>query len=208
MTVGYLLDLFIINEVRKEKLKDSLEADVKNDLDKQNGFYLREIGQYLLDIADGKRPGVFSKHKNYDQGVGELSDAASALDYLQSMNNNSKHCWVAGFSFGAWVAMQLLMRRPEINGFVSVSPPANSRDFSFLAPCPSSGLIIHGDKDNIASFDSSKILVEKLQQQKKVDIKFKPKKFPLSGKDVINKGFSEGKTIGIILQKIKKMKIF
>ncbi len=33
-------------------------------------------------------------------GIGELSDAASALDYLQSMNTNSKHCWVAGFSFG------------------------------------------------------------------------------------------------------------
>ena len=58
--------------------------------------------------------------------------------------------------------MQLLMRRPEINGFVSISPPANLRDFSFLAPCPSSGLIMHGDKDNIASFDSTKILVEKL----------------------------------------------
>ena len=70
--------------------------------------------------------------------------------------------------------MQLLMRRPEINGFLSVSPPANMRDFSFLAPCPSSGLIMHGDKDNIASFDSTKILVEKLQQQKKVDIKFNP----------------------------------
>ena len=70
--------------------------------------------------------------------------------------------------------MQLLMRRPEINGFISISPPANLRDFSFLAPCPSSGLIVHGDKDNIASFDSTKILVEKLQQQKKVDIKFKP----------------------------------
>ena len=35
------------------------------------------------------------------------------------------------------------------------------------------GLIIHGDKDNISSFDSSKILAEKLQKQKKVSIKFK-----------------------------------
>ena len=34
--------------------------------------------------------------------------------------------------------------------------------------------IISISKDNIASFDSTKILVEKLQQQKKVDIKFKP----------------------------------
>ena len=82
--------------------------------------------------------------------------------------------------------MQLLMRRPEINGFVSVSPPANMRDFSFLAPCPSSGLIVHGDKDNIASFDSTKILVEKLQKQKKVDIKFNP----IKGADHFYENFS------------------
>ena len=36
------------------------------------------------------------------------------------------------------------MRRPEITGFISVAPPANMYDFSFLAPCPSSGLIING----------------------------------------------------------------
>ena len=98
----------------------------------------------------GKSEGVF------DDGEGELSDAACILDWLQQYNTNSKICWVAGFSFGAWIAMQLLMRRPEINGFISISPPANLRDFSFLAPCPSSGLVIHGDKDNIASFDSTK----------------------------------------------------
>jgi alpha/beta superfamily hydrolase len=115
----------------------------------------------------GKSDGIF------DDGEGELSDAACVLDWLQQYNTNSKTCWVAGFSFGAWIAMQLLMRRPEINGFVSVSPPANMRDFSFLAPCPSPGLIVHGDKDNISSFDSTKILVEKLQKQKKVDIQFK-----------------------------------
>ena len=67
--------------------------------------------------------GVGRSQGEYDQGIGELSDAASALDYLQSMNQNSKHCWVAGFSFGAWIGMQLLMRRPEITGFVSVAPP-------------------------------------------------------------------------------------
>ena len=116
----------------------------------------------------GKSDGMF------DDGEGELSDAASVLDWLQQYNTNSQRCWVAGFSFGAWVAMQLLMRRPEINGFVCISPPANLRDFSFLAPCPSSGIIVHGDKDNIASYDSTRILSEKLQKQKKVEIIFKP----------------------------------
>ena len=119
-------------------------------------------------LGVGKSDGLF------DDGEGELIDAASVLDWLQQYNANSKKCWVIGFSFGAWVAMQLLMRRPEINEFVCVSPPANFRDFSFLAPCPSSGLIIQGDKDSIASYDSTKILSEKLQKQKKADIVFKP----------------------------------
>jgi len=118
--------------------------------------------------------GVGKSEGAFDDGEGELSDAASVLDWLQQYNTNSKICWVAGFSFGSWVAMQLLMRRPEINGFVCVSPPANMKDFGFLAPCPSSGIIIHGDKDNIASYDSARILSEKLQKQKKVEIIFKP----------------------------------
>ena len=118
--------------------------------------------------------GVGKSDGFFDNGEGELIDAASVLDWLQQYNTNSKKCWVIGFSFGAWVAMQLLMRRPEINEFVCVSPPANIRDFSFLAPCPSSGLIIQGDKDSISSYDSTKILYEKLQKQKKADIVFKP----------------------------------
>ena len=65
------------------------------------------------------------------------------------MNPNAKACWVAGYSFGAWIGMQLLMRRPEIDGFISVAPPANHYDFGFLAPCPSSGLIYHGDEDEL-----------------------------------------------------------
>ena len=114
--------------------------------------------------------GVGRSQGEYDQGIGELSDAASALDYLQSMNQNSKHCWVAGFSFGAWIGMQLLMRRPEITGFISVAPPANMYDFTFLAPCPSSGLIINGTADRVAPPSDTKLLVEKLHEQKGISI--------------------------------------
>ena len=71
MTVGYLFDLLIINEVRKEKLAKSLELEVVHDLDKQNGFLLKEIGRYLLEVSEGKRPGTFSKHKNYDKNIVE-----------------------------------------------------------------------------------------------------------------------------------------
>ena len=114
--------------------------------------------------------GVGRSQGEYDQGVGELSDAAAALDYLQALNPNAKHCWVAGFSFGAWIGMQLLMRRPEIGGFVSVAPPANMYDFSFLAPCPSSGLIINGSADRVVPPAEIEGLVDKLRAQKGITI--------------------------------------
>ena len=77
---------------------------------------------------------------------------------------------LAGFSFGAWIGMQLLMRRPEITGFISVAPPANLYDFSFLAPCPSSGLIINGSADRVAPPKDTKALVNKLHEQKGITI--------------------------------------
>ena len=72
--------------------------------------------------------------------------------------------------------MQLLMRRPEIEAFISVSPPASSYDFSFLAPCPSSGLILQGDQDTTVPPESVQKLVHKLSHQR--DIKIDYRKIP------------------------------
>ncbi len=117
--------------------------------------------------------GVGRSQGQFDNGQGELSDAASALDWMQSRNPNTNTCWIAGFSFGAWVAMQLMMRRPEISGFISIAPPASQHDFSFLAPCPASGMIIHGDKDEVVPQSSVDKLAQKLQKQKNIKIDYR-----------------------------------
>ncbi|HMA16320.1 MAG TPA: alpha/beta hydrolase, partial [Kiloniellaceae bacterium] len=117
--------------------------------------------------------GVGRSQGSFDRGEGELSDAASALDWLQTYNENAASCWIAGFSFGAWIGMQLLMRRPEINSFISVAPPANMHDFSFLAPCPSSGLIVQGDTDEVVPEPSVKKLVDKLSSQRGIAIDYR-----------------------------------
>ena len=112
--------------------------------------------------------GVGRSQGAHDRGEGELSDAASALDWLQTVNTSARSCWVAGYSFGAWIGMQLLMRRPEIAGFVSIAPPASIYDFSFLAPCPSSGLMINGSADKVIPPESVTKLVKKLSQQRDI----------------------------------------
>lgn len=114
--------------------------------------------------------GVGRSQGAFDNGVGELSDAAYAFDWMQQFNSNSPFCWIGGYSFGALISMQLMMRRPEIEGFVSISPPAGTEDFSFLAPCPSSGLIIHGDKDTHIPLDAVKKLAQKLDGQKNISV--------------------------------------
>jgi len=110
--------------------------------------------------------GVGRSQGSWDQGLGELSDAATALDWFQALNPQAPFSWVAGHSFGAYIAMQLLMRRPEIEGFIAVAPPTNMYDFSFLAPCPSSGLILSGTDDKIVPLDDVERVVPKIRVQK------------------------------------------
>jgi alpha/beta superfamily hydrolase len=110
--------------------------------------------------------GVGRSQGTFSFGEGELSDAAAALDWLQGVNPGTSGVWVAGFSFGAWIGMQLLMRRPEIDSYVSIAPPANLYDFNFLAPCPNEGLIVQGDNDQVAQMESVNKLVEKLKVQR------------------------------------------
>jgi alpha/beta superfamily hydrolase len=114
--------------------------------------------------------GVGKSQGMFDRGEGELADAAAALDWLQSYNPEAGACWIAGFSFGAWIAMQLLMRRPEIDNFIAVAPPANNFDFGFLAPCPASGLIVQGDRDQLVSAESVQRLAAKLAHQRDIRI--------------------------------------
>jgi uncharacterized protein len=112
----------------------------------------------------GRSQGVF------DHGAGELSDAAAALDWAQARAPDAKTCWVGGVSFGAWIGMQLLMRRPEIEGFLSIAAMANRYDYTFLAPCPSSGLFVHGEQDRVSPAKESISAIDKVKVQKGIKI--------------------------------------
>jgi len=130
------------------------------DMFKQRGFAVLRFNFRGV----GRSQGIF------DQGVGELSDAAAALDWVQSFNANAPFSWVAGYSFGAWIGMQLLMRRPEVRGFISVAPPMNLYDFSFLAPCPASGIVINGSLDQVVPNEEIERTVAKIRTQKEIVI--------------------------------------
>ena len=128
----------------------------------QNGFSVIRINFRGV----GKSDGVF------DNGQGELSDAAAALDWIEKENPSYSQCWVSGFSFGSLICMQLIMRRPEVNKFIAISPQPNVYDFTFLAPCPISGLIVYGKNDELVPEESLLNLKKRLNMQKNIEVKF------------------------------------
>ena len=105
-----------------------------------------------------------------DDGSGEISDATTATAFLQAERPRARECWVAGYSFGAWVALQLIMRRPELAGFIVISPPVNLYDFTFLSPCPASGLIVTGRADKTVPKRDSMELISRLVDQERTQI--------------------------------------
>jgi len=128
----------------------------------KNGFSVVRINFRGVEKSDGL----------FDNGQGELSDAAAALDWIEKENPGFSQCWVSGFSFGSLICMQLIMRRPEVNKFVAISPQPNVYDFTFLAPCPISGLIIYGKNDELVPEDSILVLKKRLSMQKNIDLNF------------------------------------
>ena len=115
----------------------------------------------------------YSQGKVDGTGVGELADAIAALEWLQSQDTEATQCWIVGYSFGAWIAAQVLMRRPEVKGFVFVTPPTSMYNFDFLSPCPASGLIIQGGRDEIVDENSVAMLAEQLATNHFVDVRYR-----------------------------------
>ncbi len=116
--------------------------------------------------------GVGKSEGTFDNGQGELSDAAAALDWIERENQDYSQCWVSGFSFGSLICMQLIMRRPEVNKFIAIAPQPNVYDFTFLAPCPISGQIVTGEKDELVSKESINYLKTRLKSQKGIEVNF------------------------------------
>ena len=115
----------------------------------------------------GRSQGVFD-----GEPESELADTLAALDWIKNQNPEAMHTWIAGYSYGAMVALSVLMRRPDINGFVAVSPPASYCDFSYLTPCPASGVIIQGGLDSIVPEPAVAAMAERLDSFRKVQVDY------------------------------------
>ena len=108
----------------------------------------------------------------FDSGKGESEDVSAVIDWLHGQFPETSHFWLAGFSFGSYVGLNVVMRRPEIEAFIAVAPPVTKYSFSFFSPCPVSGLIVQGDADDIALIADTETLVDLNHNQKNIHIAY------------------------------------
>jgi len=97
----------------------------------------------------------------FDDAVGELDDALAAIEWMREKYSELP-LWVAGFSFGAAVAVKAAVRT-EIDGLISVAP-AISRFASGLETQPGCPwLIVQGDQDELVDIEETVEWVDGLE---------------------------------------------
>tara|TARA_B100001059_G_C17778969_1_gene552982 strand:- start:311 stop:946 length:636 start_codon:yes stop_codon:yes gene_type:complete len=90
--------------------------------------------------------GTENSDGRYDNGSGELDDLLAVIDWVRTEETNDI-LWLAGFSFGAAIAINA-SSVDNINGIVSIAPAVkNFSNLKVQPQCP--WLIIQGDEDDL-----------------------------------------------------------
>lgn len=93
----------------------------------------------------------------HDRGVGELDDARAALGALRERWPEAR-LWIAGFSFGSWIAARLAASEPGTERVILVAPPIPTSSFETMRTARVRKLVIQGTRDEVCP-------IERLEQE-------------------------------------------
>lgn len=113
---------------------------------------LHQLGAEVLRI---NFRGVGASAGTHDRGVGELEDARAAWRWLAERHPHARH-WLAGFSFGSWIAARLAASEPGVERVVLVAPSVKVSSFEVLRTCPVPKLVLQGTADEVCPIENLK----------------------------------------------------
>ncbi len=100
----------------------------------------------LLSVTFNFR-GVEKSSGRYAKGIGETEDLRAVVDYFRQRHPKAP-LWLAGFSFGAYVALRG-HQEVEAARLLLVAPPVTLFDFADLPEVNIPWMVIQGGKDEI-----------------------------------------------------------
>jgi alpha/beta superfamily hydrolase len=113
----------------------------------------RALGDAGFETLRVNFRGVGASTGTHGGGVGEVDDARTALDFLLADQPHARDVAVAGFSFGAMIALRLGCTDPRVRRIVSIGTPARWLDAGLLGGCAVPIAFIHGERDDVARLD-------------------------------------------------------
>src|SRR6185503_12466808 len=98
-------------------------------------------------------------------GVAEVDDVRAALDCLAEHAPGARLA-IAGYSFGAAMALRVGAADPRPERLVAIALPAAMLDVDFLADCRKPTLFIHGDRDQFSPTTQLEALLARCPAEK------------------------------------------
>lgn len=112
--------------------------------------------------------GVGKSSGRYDNGLGERRDVAAAIDWMER-KYPSTPLVLLGYSFGAWVGLQVGCRDTRIQAVVGIGLPLNIYSFDYLIDYSRPSLYIIGTRDEFCSPGKLDRLAPRLSPRSRVE---------------------------------------
>jgi uncharacterized protein len=91
--------------------------------------------------------GIGQSEGEFDEGRGEVLDCMAVAEWVRHAKPSAS-LWLAGFSFGSWVALKAARQLP-VKQMISIAPPVGLRDFSGVMPPECPWTVIQGEDDEV-----------------------------------------------------------
>ena len=117
--------------------------------------------------------GVGRSAGTFAQGPGEKADFSAALDYMAAKYPDVS-LWAAGFSFGAWVALEAGADDPRVAALIGIAPPVatsiSGQAYTFERTLTSTKakFFVQGEADEVCPLESMWAFYGKLEEPKEL----------------------------------------
>lgn len=117
--------------------------------------------------------GVGKSGGEFDRGPGELRDFVAALDYMAARYPGAR-LWAAGFSFGAWVALEVGATDERVSALIGIAPPVATSvsgmnyEFPNTLESTKAKFFVQGEADEVCPLEAMWTFYGRLEEPKEL----------------------------------------
>lgn len=126
----------------------------------------RELGEAGFQTLRFNYRGVGRSEGSWGEGTGECEDLRAVIDYLKTRLPESRLA-AFGFSFGAWVGLEVGSDRDDVEALVGIAPPIDRFSFESFPVSTKPKLLIYAGRDEIVEAQSLREWTSKLLEPKR-----------------------------------------